>query len=344
MTARPWLRTDPAKRASREKLILSHGNLEVRLQAIDESLLTTDLQRKIHAEVRRVLAGLGDSLKDKESYDDLRWGDAYKAERLMGLLLSGMQLKREIATCLGAMAGTPEAERLQAEYKTLDQALVSAAQPEADAVRRDFLVRALESLQWFYRTQDLARGIYIQATKVILIYGFLAMALAVAPYVALAFFTNASGVWARLWEIFPLYTALSTGFLGAFFSRLILLQRNLNISLDDILLQKELPYNFLRAGVGMCGALIVYFFLRSGIVSGAVFPVFESISIEEIVRESKPGSGSPTSFVAPTFLVPSKDLALLMVWSFIAGFSEALVPTILARTAEQLSSAATAEK
>jgi len=33
-----------------------------------------------------------------------------------------------------------------------------------------------------------------------------------------------------------------------------------------------------------------------------------------------------------------------MVWSFIAGFSEALVPTILARTAEQLSSAATAEK
>jgi len=43
-------------------------------------------------------------------------------------------------------------------------------------------------------------------------------------------------------------------------------------------------------------------------------------------------------------LFPSKDLALLIVWSFIAGFSEVLVPTILARTGEQLSSAATSER
>jgi hypothetical protein len=29
---------------------------------------------------------------------------------------------------------------------------------------------------------------------------------------------------------------------------------------------------------------------------------------------------------------PSKDLALLAIWSFLAGFSERLVPTILANT------------
>jgi hypothetical protein len=131
----------------------------------------------------------------------------------------------------------------------------------------------------------------------------------------------------------PLYTALSMGFLGAFFSRLILLERSSHISLDEILLQQERSYNYLRAGFGTCGALIVYFFLRSGIVSGAVFPVFENIAVEAIRPES--------DTAVPMLLVPSKDLALLMVWCFLAGFSEALVPTILKKTEEQVSSAAT---
>jgi hypothetical protein len=334
-----------ATRASHEKLVLCHGNLEVRLRGVDETLLTTDLQKQIYGEVRGILTDLGRSLKDEETWDDSGWIDVYKTELLMGQLLGGERLKREIEARLGAMEAEkiPRAERLQIEYKTLNEALASSAEPEADTMRRDFLVRALELMQWFYRTQYLARPIYIQATKAILFWGLLAMVFVVAPYVALAFWkleANPSGLWARLWEIFPLYTALSIGFLGAFFSRLIMLQRNWNMSLDDILLQKELPYNLLRAGVGTCGALIVYFFLRSGIVSGAIFPVFEQISIQEL----KPKGDPAASLIVPMLLVPSKDLALLMVWSFLAGFSEALVPTILTRTEEQLSSAATVEK
>jgi hypothetical protein len=37
------------------------------------------------------------------------------------------------------------------------------------------------------------------------------------------------------------------------------------------------------------------------------------------------------------FVVPSRDLALLTVWCFVAGFSEALAPSILAGAERQLS-------
>jgi len=45
----------------------------------------------------------------------------------------------------------------------------------------------------------------------------------------------------------------------------------------------------------------------------------------------------PDGTVPMTFVVPSKDLALLTVWCFLAGFSEILVPSILAGTERQLS-------
>ena len=74
----------------------------------------------------------------------------------------------------------------------------------------------------------------------------------------------------------------------------------------------------------MCGALIVYFFLRSGFVSGALFPVFEEVAIRYV------NIASPDA-VNMTFVMPSQALALLTFWCFLAGFSQALVPSILAK-------------
>ncbi len=335
-----------AKQASRHSLVLCHMSLEVRLSTIDASLQTQDLQKAIYDEAARILAEIGAELGSGKPFDhDARWTGIYKAERLLDLLLSGERLRREIEANLSAMesAKAPEAERYRDEQKKMEQALGNVADGVADGVRRDFLVRVLESLQWSNRTRDLARPVRIETTTIILIGSLLAAALVIAPYVALAIWNltekavEASEAWARTWQMLPLYTVLSVGLLGAFFSRLIFMQQNANLELDDLLRQRQLSYTLLRAGVGLCGALIVYLFLRSGIIDGAVFPHFEQIAIEDVTVPSRVGTATN---VPMTLQVPSKDLALLIVWSFIAGFSEQIVPAILARTTEQLSGAA----
>jgi hypothetical protein len=84
----------------------------------------------------------------------------------------------------------------------------------------------------------------------------------------------------------------------------------------------------------MCGALIVYFFLRSGIAEGALFPNFNEVKIEVIPV-------AQNSAVHMAFVMPSKALALFTFWCFLAGFSEALVPKMLSSTETQLVDAAT---
>ena len=78
----------------------------------------------------------------------------------------------------------------------------------------------------------------------------------------------------------------------------------------------------------MCGALILYYFLVSGLIDGSVFPHIEKLGINLVVVEP-PG-------VHMAFATPSKDFALLTVWCFLAGFSELLVPSLLAKTESQL--------
>jgi len=54
--------------------------------------------------------------------------------------------------------------------------------------------------------------------------------------------------------MFALYTALSAGLLGAFFSRLITVQRQWgSMTLDEVFQHREWSYTLLRAGVGVCG-------------------------------------------------------------------------------------------
>ena len=142
-----------------------------------------------------------------------------------------------------------------------------------------------------------------EATKKILYCVLIAFLFVVGPYVILNFWGPGDiGKW---WSLFALYIALTSGLMGAFFSRLIAVQRHWgDFTLDEVFQQRELSYTLLRAGVGMCGALIVYFFLRSGFVSGPLFPVFKDVMIDYV------NITSPDA-VNMTFVMPSQALALL---------------------------------
>lgn len=128
---------------------------------------------------------------------------------------------------------------------------------------------------------------------------------------------------------------LTAGLFGAFFFRLTDINNpSTATNVDDAVLQRKWSYTLLRAGVGLCGALVVYIFLRSGIAEGALFPKFDEISIElvDVVARNS---------VAMSVAMPSKALALLMFWCFLAGYSEKLVPSILGSAEQKLTEAAT---
>ena len=87
----------------------------------------------------------------------------------------------------------------------------------------------------------------------------------------------------------------------------------------------------------MTGAVVIYFFLLSGIIGGGLFPEFKKIALHQLsFYDPSDGDGA----VALRLILPNAQLALLVVWSFLAGFSERLVPSILQTTEASLGESA----
>jgi hypothetical protein len=327
------------EQASFHMLSLARTNLSVRLRAIDETSLMSDCQKKIYVTVTEMLKAPAKSSLTARNFE---WDEIYKVESLIAVLYSGEQLRREIDARLQelATADQAEADNLRRDNQELLKQPIDGSNPTLDdSMVRVFLLRVLEAVHWNAKKKYLARPLRVQATNRILVCLLASFVLLVAPYgLLISDYDSADAPVHKLWSLFPLYTALTAGLLGAFSSRLYGIQRQwANMSLDEVFLQREWPYTLLRAGVGLCGALVAYIFLRSGIAEGALFPKFGAIRIELVTV----GGNDAVPAVAMAFAMPSKDLALLTFWCFLAGFSETLVPSILKSNEQKLTDAAT---
>jgi len=332
--ARNAARQDPATdRSSYYMLQLQRTNLEVRLQCIDEEALSAH-QSKIYSKIADMLLA---PAQDAETDSGLAWDEIYKMERLIALLFKGPQLRQEIARRLAELTdqNVPGSDCLRREYELLaGPARDGQSPPVDDDALRAFLLRIIEALQWTAKKKFLANPIRKQATKKVLSGVFGAFVLLIIPYLLLSlnYSLSTSEFVSPWWSHLTLYTAVVSGGLGAFFSRLIVLQRNWStMLLEEVCLHNEWSYAFLRAGVGMCGALILFYFFVSGLIDGTIFPHVDKFAIELLVV--------PPPGVHMAFATPSKDLALLTVWCFMAGFSELLVPGLLAKAERQFSQA-----
>ena len=131
-----------------------------------------------------------------------------------------------------------------------------------------------------------------------------------------------------LYEFFQNYSGvvigLASGFFGATFFMLVQLSSRLTGgSSEDAREMWTWTFLVLRSLVGIGGALIIYFFFESGLLEGSIWPDLTLLNFVMLKECCEDGV---------QWRVPNKDLSLLVIWSFLAGYSQTLVPSILVKT------------
>lgn len=198
------------------------------------------------------------------------------------------------------------------------------AHPVADVERqRTLLARLINDLQWRYTIQEGKRRFSKSLTTRTGIC-FLIALLSFAGVIALLYLKR----WRfSLDDLRLLYVAGIAGAWGASFSMLSGLKGRIDESeIYDLNTMRAVTMVAARALIGAGAASILYLFFYSGLLSGAAFP-----------NLAKPGDKCPFILFDPSVgCVPSRDMALIVVWCFIAGFSEKLIPSLLDKTGSKL--------
>ena len=129
--------------------------------------------------------------------------------------------------------------------------------------------------------------------------------------------------WSR--SLSPVVLALAAGNFGAAFSMMAQTRKRIEISgLEDMRTNSRMVMLLFRLCVGVGAAMIIFYVFDSGVLGeSANFPNPQHARIDYATT----GAGQN----AVDVLLPNSDLSLLLVWCFIAGFSEVLVPSILQR-------------
>ena len=278
-----------------------------------------------HPDTAAAFDGLLKVVLDEQADLETRWRDAYLCEQLLGQV---MPLERLIAEgdrrLFEAKAlGMKSADDLGARW-----ALLKQTNPADEPGLRAVYATLLDDLHWLYNKRSLERKLRAAIARPLFGRTLWTFLFCIAPFLLIAV-ARASGsdpMAAAPAEFRTSlvcgYFAVAFGALGAIFSRLTTFQaRYAAIDYDEAASTFVAQSLNLRQVVGSVGSLIFLFAIFGGLVGGKLFP-----NVAALLQ-----TGSPYSL--------TEEFAKLVVWSFLAGFSERLVPDFLARTEATAASA-----
>jgi len=257
----------------------------------------------------------------KKGESDPTWLDAYEIEQQLVHLIPESKVRIELNVRLVEAQTVLKPEKARAYSKEAEGALKQGAEAQ-----RGLLSRLVNDLQWTYTVNEVKRQFWGTLTRrtAWMLAICAAMFLFSILVAQVAFSSSPPWIVAESPMFHPLswrslLLVCSAGAWGASFSMLLGLRKvDLEkVSLDQLKVMLTRGVFLARVCIGVGGALVLLFFMVSGILSGTVFPNFS------------PGEGGANP-AATLVLVDTKKLVLLVLWCFIAGFSEKLVPGLLA--------------
>jgi hypothetical protein len=282
------------------------NQLYFRFSMIDEATIDGDIEKKCYEHLQTCFK------VPPNQWNKKTWDDAYRIENQIAMLLRGDFLHHEIKARLREAGDRKarDAANLESDYNSLRKAIEEKHMANGDGLLRNLLREILENIHWNSKLKYLKRKLRLEATRNMLLFVMIAVVCVLVIYFM---YSQVLSLSSQLRTILLLLMVATCGLLGALFSRLIKLHTQWDvITLEELRYWKDPLYILLRSCIGVCGALILYFFIQSQTVKGTIFPQLDG----------------PTS--------NPEDTALLIMWSIIAGFSESLVPSILSTTSRNL--------
>ena len=212
--------------------------------------------------------------------------------------------------------------------------------------QRTLLLTLIKDIQWARESKRVIRFNENQMRRKTVALFLCSFVLFFSPTISRIFF-NFEFDNLRLYYIF---TAASSGILGAAFSQLTSIQSRVQgATREQVNAMSQYGYIVARAMVGAGAGLIMFYLLQSGLLGGAFFPSFiHSVAELDVARNELTIVGSSilanshavsqgveSSLSIGTLVRPAEGLSLLVIWCLIAGFAEKMIPGILNKKSEE---------